>query len=242
MKLQVNALVLNRYRYSESSLILRLLTKELGILGAFLRGGLKKQGVPEIGSVIETELGRRSEEGLFQISSFELMGSYFFQNSLLKIALRDTSFELLFSLLQEGAEYSAIYELSLKYLGHLDNIEDSYILFDFWLFLVRLTTILGCGFSLRTCCRCGDWLTEGATLSSEGDGLICTCCFGHREPLFTKKVLMMLESGRPSPQEVFPLLSPKECRGITDQLITYLQFHLGHSKHLQALHFFYDLL
>lgn len=242
MQFKTSALVMNRYRYGESSLILRLFTREKGLLGAIYKGGLKKKVIPEVGAFIETNLSRRGSEGLYIAIKPEITSYTRFDDSLLKTAIRDTAFEVGLLIIQEEGLNPELYTLYEKFLIHLENIQEEEALFGLWLFLMRKAEYLGFGYSVEHCSVCGAPLKEHADLVPGRDGFVCNRCLDNKSRSFSRDIISMLGTGYPRPNRIIPALSDREKKDITGKFTNYLRHHFGFKKDIQSLSFLYDVL
>lgn len=242
MHFKTTALVMNRYRYGESSLILRLFTREKGLLGVMYKGGMKKKVIPEVGAYLEASLSRRASEGLYLLTNPEIIAYTRFDNSLLKTAIRDTAFEVGLLILQEEGASPELYTLYEKFLIHLENIHEEASLFGLWLFLMRKAEFLGFGYSVKECSVCGAPLKAHADLVPGKDGFVCNRCLSQKSQSFSRDIISMLGTGYPQPGRVIPTLTSREKKDITGKFTNYLRHHFGFKKDIQSLSFLYDVM
>ncbi len=239
----IQALVLNRLRYGETSLILRLFTERYGLISGILKGAINsKKWVPEIGSIIETLPLRKRDEGLFILSAVEYEYHYGFADSLIKSAVRDTTFELSLAVLHEEDAHSDLYLLFGKFLHHLESCSESEALFALWLFILRFGDSLGTPCERHHCVKCGTALTEGGELTPEQGGFTCPSCRPMKSPLFSGTLISLLADGTPSADEFLPTLETNEKMGITNYLIENLRCHFEFHRHINSLQFLKEVL
>lgn len=231
------ATVLNRYRHGETSLIFRLFSKEKGIFGAILKGGLKKKGVAEIGDSIEFVPARRGDEGLYFLNSFEIIDKNSLTSSLYKTAIRDTVFELTLTALHEEEPHLELFNLLEKFRESLKTRSEDEALFLLWLYTIRLGEELGFGFSLRNCYRCSTPLNFGGDIIAGSEGVICKSCSRRKSVTFSFNTLSLLATGTPKAVDYIPTLSKYEKLNITRALVDNLRTHFDFKKRLKALAF-----
>jgi len=239
----IQALVLNRSRYGESSLILRLFTERFGIIGGVQKGASnKKTWAPEVGDIIEVQPIRRQKEGLYTLTKVEYQYHYRYAQSLEKSAIRDTSFELIMAILHEEAALPEIYEITGKFLHHLETCSNDEALFALWLLIIRFAESFGFPIERQFCCLCGEILTNGGEPSPENGGFTCPSCRKGRAPLFSGAILSLLSTGTPSPNELFPTLGSRDKMGVLTYLIEYLRSQLEFHREIHSLAFLREVL
>ncbi len=239
----IQALVLNRYRYGETSLILKLFTEKHGLIGGVLKGAFSgKKWIPEVGAIIEMVPIRKRDEGLFSLGSVEYEYQYGFVDSLLKASVRDTAFELTLAILHEEDPHVQLYELLGKFLHHLETCEETTALFALWLFILRLGDSLGISFERTQCVTCGETLINGGEVTPERGGFTCPNCRPSKSPLFGGEIISLLATGKPSPEDVLPTLTTQDCMGVTTLLIENLRVHFGFHREIRSLSSLKDLV
>ncbi len=239
----IQALVLNRSRYGESSLILRLFTERYGIIGGVQKGASnKKNWVPEVGDIIEVQPIRKRSEGLYTLTKVEYQHHYRYSKSLEKSAIRDTSFELIMAILHEEAPQPEIYEITGKFLHYLETCSNDEALFSLWLLVVRFSEAFGFPIEHKFCSSCGEILDNGGEPSPESGGFTCPSCRKGRAPLFSGEILSLISTGKPSANELFPTLGSRDKMGVLTYLIEYLRAHLEFHREIHSLAFLSEVL
>ena len=239
----IQALVLKKGKYRESSLILKVITEKHGLISVLLKGVLRKKSwVPDVGSLIHITVKRRGESGLYILVSMDFEHSFSFSNSLFHIALRDCSFELILSIVKEEEIVASIYELLGNYLHHLGEANSNRGLFLLWVFIIRLGEALGVRFERRACVHCGRSLECGGELVPEFGGFVCIDCRPNKSGLWSYNILSMLINQNPSPEIVIPSLASQEKRGITHLLVGALRSHFDIYWEIKSLTFLDELL
>jgi len=224
--------------FGETSAILNVITKDDGIESVLLHGVKKHGGNYGVGAVVEWHVSRRHsrKNGLAKSSKYDIFGNYFFGGDINRIALRDCAFELILQTIpQENGETAELFDLLEKYLKYLEKSE-SEMFFGFWLFCVRFAKILGYEIDLHNCISCSQKLSETVYLSKQKGGFLCGKC--HSNPNWNKEILTILSKGDINICEKMQSFSIKDKIFITEQLISYIQFHCGKEKKLNSFDFF----
>ena len=242
-------IVLRYTHFGETSAILNVITQNQGIASVLLHGVKKHGGNYGVGALIEWQVSKRYSEqsGLARSSKYDILENYSFGGNIEKIALRDCAFELILQIVpQEIGESQGLFGLLEKYLKYLEK-PDSDMFFGFWLFCIRFSEFLGYEIDLRHCKKCGAIIADGIIidekkqksvfLSNQSGGFLCGSC--RTKPNFNGEILQILLKGGAIVEKLqnFPL---KEKIFISEQLISYIQFHGGKDKKLNSFAFFCD--
>ncbi len=239
----IQALVLHRIRYGETSLILKLFTEKYGLISGMLKGAMNsKKWIPESGAIIQTVPIRRREEGMYTLGSTEYEYHYGFTNSLMKSAIRDSALELSLAVLHEEDPHTELYTLFGKFLHNLEQCSEPAALFSLWLFILRFGDALGVSVERTGCVICGEPFLEGGELLPEQGGFSCGNCRPKKSPLFSREVISLLATGKPSPDILIPTLLPRERYGITLLLIENLRSHFSFHREIHSLDFLKEIL
>jgi recombinational DNA repair protein (RecF pathway) len=139
-------------------------------------------------------------------------------------------------------EIPELFYLLEKYLKYLEK-PDSDMFFGFWLFCIRFAGFLGYEIDLKHCKRCGKKIGgEGKAnfsfLSNQNGGFLCGDC--RSKPNLNGEILQILSKGSANISEKLQVFPKKEKIFITEQLISYIQFHCGKDKPLNSFKFFCD--
>ncbi|ERP39249.1 DNA repair protein RecO [Chitinivibrio alkaliphilus] len=238
---QTGGYVLATIPYGETSLIVKLFTKEFGLISVLIKGGVRKKYIPESGARISLEIRRRNSSGLFLSYSCEEKGIYQFHHSLLKTALRDTAFEMILSYFHEEEPHKEVYLLVERYLSYLEETPDSFSLYGLWLFILRLSQSLGFAYSLWRCALCNSPLEEARLTPVQG-GFICRRCNRGAQGLFPHELMGLLRQGRPGPEEVVVSMTAAQKRYVTEELMGFLATHSQYGGRNRAATFLFDVL
>jgi DNA repair protein RecO len=239
-------IVLRYTHFGETSAILNIITQNHGISSVLLHGVKKHGGNYGVGALIEWQISRKYSDsgGLPKSSKYDIIDNYSFGGNIEKIALRDCAFELILQVIpQENIEAPELFNLLEKYLKYLEKL-DSDLFFGFWLFCIRFAGFLGYEIDLRHCkkcgCKIGDTKPKNAFLSNQSGGFLCGDC--HSKLNFSGEVLQILSKGGSEIIEKLQKFTQKEKIFITEQLISYIQFHGGKEKTLNSFKFFCDCI
>jgi DNA repair protein RecO len=244
---KINKGIVLRYtHFGETSAILNVLTQNQGISSVLLHGVKKHGGNYGVGALIEWQVSRKYSGvgGLPKSSKYDILDNYSFGGNIEKIALRDCSFELILQVIpQEIGETPELFNLLEKYLKYLEKT-DSDMFFGFWLFCIRFAGFLGYEIDLRHCKRCGAKIVVGKQkflyLSNQSGGFLCGDC--RSKPNFNSEILQILSKGGANIGQKLKEFSQKEKIFITEQLISYIQFHSGKDYKLNSFKFFCDCI
>jgi DNA repair protein RecO len=237
--LSLKGVVLRYTHFGETSAILNVLTKDSGISSVLLHGVKKRGGNYGIGALVEWQFSKRysDKNDLIKSSKYDIIGNYSFGGDIEKIVFRDCAFELILQIIpQENSETQRLFIMLEKFLKYFetDNCDK---FFGFWLFCIRFAQFLGYQINLENCIRCGNALSF-SFLSYQSGGFLCDRC--HTKPNFSGDVLQILSKGDANIREKMQIFSQKEKIFITQQLISYIQFHCGKEKPLNSFKFFCD--
>lgn len=149
MQVKTEAIVINTIRYAEADLIVKMFTKDFGIVSYILKGVLKsKRGKLspsffQLGSILEVDIFYKKKNGLHTLKEAKPI---FHFNSLhvdvIKASLISFLFEILNQVLIEEQLDQSLYQFLYEALLWLD-VNKEVALFHI-LFLLKLTSFLGC--------------------------------------------------------------------------------------------------
>jgi DNA repair protein RecO (recombination protein O) len=237
MEKSLKGIVLQYTHFGETSVILKAITKDNGICSVLLHGVKKRGGNYGIGAVIEWQISKRyfDKNNLPKTSKYDIIQNYSFGGDINKVAMRDCAFELILQVVpQENDETQDLYNLLEKYLKFLEK-PYSDVFFGFWLFCIRFTKLLGYEINLQNCIKCFNALNS-AFLSKQNGGFLCEKC--HAKPNWNKEILTLLLRGDSQIYKKMQNFSMEEKIFVTEQLISYIQFHCGREKKLNSFDFF----
>jgi|GEM_PF-1831527 len=234
----LKGIVLRCTHFGETSAILNIITKNEGIDSVLLHGVKKHGGNYGVGAIVEWHVSKQylEKNGLVKSSKYDIFDNYFFGGDINKITFRDCAFELILQTVpQENSETTELFDLLEKYLKYLEKSESD-IFFGFWLFCVRFAKVLGYEINLQNCISCSQNLSGNVYLSKQKGGFLCEQCCPN--PNWNKEILTLLSKGDINIYKKMQNFSVKDKIFITEQLISYIQFHCGKEKKLNSFNFF----
>jgi len=149
MQVKTEAIVLNAIRYADADLIVKMYTKDFGIVSYILKGVLKskkgklRSSFFQIGNILEIDTFQKKKNGLSTLK--EVKPIFHFKTlhiDVVKGSLITFLFEILNQILVEEQSDQELYQFLYKSLLWLDINED--IALFHVLFLLGLTSFLGC--------------------------------------------------------------------------------------------------
>lgn len=121
-----DALVLKTWPYSESTLIVSLLTRDMGVVRVLAKGARRMQGQTaaafDLFSQIRAKIRARSGEGLGNLSSVELrQGWMYLRTDLKRLALASVVMEVLGAVAAHSHPEAFFYEEAVEFLESLEK-------------------------------------------------------------------------------------------------------------------------
>ncbi|MFC1659484.1 DNA repair protein RecO [Pseudomonadota bacterium] len=156
MKWSDEAIILATRKHGETSLIVKLLSKNNGLYAGFVKGALSKKktrGIYEVGNLVEAEWKSRVEEhlGTFKI---ELKESFWYHaiNNNIKLMALNSAISLIFQNIQERQPENNLFAELLDLLKAIKNEENSHnFLAKYVFFEIAFLSNMGYGLSLDKC-------------------------------------------------------------------------------------------
>ena len=236
------AVILQTYRYSDTSKILRLMTRDRGPRSALARGALRPKS--RFGGVLEpfaegvATLYEKENRDLHTLSAFELIRE---RQALGRDLVRFTGASVLCELVMRLAPAHRDDRLYAALLSGLDALleaprgeERATALRRVW----RLVSVLGFAPDLVRCLECGRRIPagEGADFDFGGGGLRCRSCSGREglsaEELATVRALAVGDQSGP----------PGRLAGPQGKLLAdFIRYHLAEGSRLRSLDFLREM-
>lgn len=227
MKEIQKGILLNRFEYSENSLILHFFTLENGFQSYIFQGGKKKKGnLLQALSVIEITAYRRADSDLGKITEISPL---FIPKSLpyhpLKSGLVFFMTEILSQVLQNSGKDENIYHFIVHELQWLDDSEEL-TNFPIW-FLMRLTEIIGIGINL---------IDSNGKIFNIEEGNISNQTPKSQFYINDETVPFIINLLHCEKTELLSKnIHKKHRKQIVNHLISYLQFHINGFKKAKCL-------
>jgi len=190
-KKKVEAIVIREVMYSESSKILTLLTKELGILGVISKGcrTLKSplRGASRILSYGNFYLNYK-KDGLSTLTGVDVLSSFTrISSDLSKISYASYLLEL-FEQVRKGNEEEEVFDLLKTFLLKMnDGLDEEALAL---LAEVKCLDYLGVHLETSFCCVCGS-SKNIRTVSVDAGGFLCDNCY-KKEKVYCDKTIKLL--------------------------------------------------
>lgn len=176
--------------YGDTSLILKVFSRDYGYISLIAKGIRKKQDSSLLSPLNEYEftMYEPQEQGLFLLSEFSLLAECGLAANPQLWAAAQCALELLSQLLIASDENPAYYQLLTRYLEFLDRSKiDPAMLW--WRFLLRVMKLMGTPLDTKTCSLC-QASTQPVSAWRKGSAeLVCVQCL---DPLQKSDALELL--------------------------------------------------
>lgn len=236
-----DALVLQTIPFRESSLIVRVFTREQGKISVIAKGARRMKsslrGFLEPLNHIEIIYYYKSTRDIQILTKVHLVASYLsgnydLENNAFGLALLETVDRVVHSH-QHDHE---IFDCSAEHLQQMDSTPDlSQLLYV--RFLLSLTKILGYQIGVHQCFRCQKQLSD-AVYDTDNAQLICMDCGRQFSPGHRIKENEMFFLKDPGNKATYPHINPNRLMRL---LIHYLSYHLDIQLKLKSLQLLSDL-
>jgi DNA repair protein RecO (recombination protein O) len=237
------AIVLSSLRYSETSKIVRLATREIGVQSAIAKGALRPRSrfgaALQVLSEGQAQLVTRDHRELHTLAAFDLtrlhvglaadLGRYATAMALAEVMLH----------FAPADHHPESFELLREALARLDGVPAGEVEPLGFRVLWRLVSALGFAPSLDACVRDGTPVPDGGPLpfsTREGGALCASCAASHgaiQLPAPARADLAALLD----PEAGLPALDARHAESHRRLLARYIRFHLGEGAELPALEF-----
>ncbi|MFO7896385.1 MAG: DNA repair protein RecO [Candidatus Cloacimonadales bacterium] len=179
-ELSITGLVLRKVNFRETSVILDLLTAELGKISLIAKGARQNKskfsGCFDLLNLVEFELYKKPQSDWYLVQSASVLHTHLYEISFQQNILMQAAAEIIRQLHIPHEDQSEIFQLMEYYLDYIPKISGNGIAI-FWRFMLRLLTILGINLELNRCVICGEKKSEFSAFSIKFHGLICSNCF-----------------------------------------------------------------
>ncbi len=237
------AIVLSALRYSETSKIVRLATRDHGVQSAIAKGALRPKS--KFGAALQVLSAGQAHLIISERKELQILTA--FDVSKVPVGVtRDVSRFATATVLAEVTLHFApaephpeSFEVLEAALARLETVSREDLgpvsLQEVW----RLVGALGFAPSLETCVRCGrDLPTQGPTrFSSPDGGALCQHCLTGPEetllPAEARAAIELLVAGG----EMLPELDQRNAAAHRRLLARYIRYHMGEGAALPALEF-----
>ncbi len=178
---KTEAIVLRKTKFSDSSLIVELFTKDYGKISAMLKGARssksKMGSKVDLINCVEIVFYKKESKDLQLVSEANLINHFIFiKADLDKLKFASAVCELLLKLIPEHEIHEKLFRGTIRIL-ELMNTENNDALLLFTRYLLFFIKEIGFEISMDSCSSCGNTLIESQKNAfSYADGIICESC------------------------------------------------------------------
>ncbi|MEC8474951.1 MAG: DNA repair protein RecO [Planctomycetota bacterium] len=238
---QTTAIVLRAVEFSETSLIVTLLTKDLGQISAIAKGARRPKG-PFEGSldllaVCRVVVIRKNNDALDLLTEAKLHRRFrAADRSLQRLYAGYYVAEMLRLLLVDEAPHPEIYDLTIRVLQKLDG--DGLVASSLAYFDLQILRKLGQAPETDSCTDCGSKmiLDDRIPFALEGGGVVCRACRPRQRAIvMIRRETLQLISQLQDPLLLVPIKIPDPIYGeLRSVLNRYIQNIVGKLPRMQA--------
>ena len=237
------ALVLQSIRWHETSKIVTLYTRQFGLIKAIARGVFRKNnplaGRLETLNLIWVVISFKETRELQIITAADLIDTFQpLKSDLDRLPYALSILELVQKLLQPAHRDEIFFDFIVQMIRAM--VLTKYPLVVLWYFLLKLSSYLGFKPDLDYCSICHKKdFTNGAYFILQKGGLVCMDCANHdlHQLKLSEHDLAFLQKLQTFPHKKIHELETKFGFSVdfTALLLQYLNIHVGHRIHLEAL-------
>ncbi|HLD76950.1 MAG TPA: DNA repair protein RecO [Rickettsiales bacterium] len=155
MKFDDIGIIISYKKYSENSLIVKILSRNHGVYRGFVKGGLSKKNraIFQIGNVISFEWKSRIEDSLGSFYYYDLVKSFISEIIFDKLKLNcvNSIFSIIDSCFLERENHEILFEKIYDFLKKLSNSDKNLLLANYIKLELKILKILGYGVDLSSC-------------------------------------------------------------------------------------------
>lgn len=196
--LKIEGIVINEQAYGESSKILKIFTRDLGVISVMSRGCKKVKSPFRVASsklihanfdISYKENGISTLVGVDIINYFKniVMDYHDLERKIYAFSLIDLTNQMINHKEVDDDEKKEIYDLFISTLNKMDSLLNARILLD--IIMLKYLKFLGVNPSLDCCSNCGK-KSNIVTMTSETFGFICDECYTNQK-IVDKKALKL---------------------------------------------------
>lgn len=238
---QTTALVLRTVEFSETSLVVTLMTKDFGRVSALAKGARRPKGPFEgsldLLSVCRVVVIRKHSESLDLLTEAKLLRRFRgAERSLERVYAGYYIAEMLRLLTDDNDPHPNVYDLALQTLDEIDGngeVASSLAFFD-----AQALRMLGHAPATARCTECGNAVQRSARIAFAllGGGVVCNQCRGRQKQTVSvrREVIDELERIQSSQTRLPTRIPPHlygELRGVMNR---YIQTMLGRMPRMQS--------
>lgn len=237
------ALILHAFRYGETSKIVRLLTRDLGLQSAIAKGALRPKG--KFGARLQVlsegtaQLYVKPTRELQTLVEFDIVAQHEdLAHDVRRYAAATALAELVLRF-APAESHPALYDLVTAGLVRLTDVPATRL--DVTALALLWATVGALGFapSIQSCARCGGKLPAGAATFSVADGgLLCAMCAAdNRKRVLKREDRTMLAQLVLGANEPVTSLSPKQVAAHRRLLVEFIEQHVAEGRELTGIAF-----
>jgi DNA repair protein RecO (recombination protein O) len=151
-------IVIDVRKYSNTSLIVKIFSREGGKIGGFIKGGNSPaKHLVSVSSLVSFKISKRLEEhlGMLKIETVKSFAMLNLKNRFKTFVINSVR-EILFFLMQDGNPEPEVYDISLDLLYFIEHSEsEDEILVKYVKFELKLLSLLGFGLDFERCALTG---------------------------------------------------------------------------------------
>jgi DNA repair protein RecO (recombination protein O) len=248
-QIKTEAIILKSMRWSDTSKILHIFSREKGYIKAIAKGALRPKspfrGSLENLSWVELVLSIRENRGLQIITQASLINSFSnIREELDKMSCAYSILELIQILVQYDESAHPLFDFIQDTLSCINKVSPLSPIIFLYQFLIYLSEYLGFGWHLLTCIICKKDITHFPVFVDGANGaVICSRCSQKISHLPFKisendwRLLTIIQKHQPS--ALLTLTKNKtlffENKNVYDMLITHLNYHTEQNLQLKSL-------
>jgi DNA repair protein RecO (recombination protein O) len=246
---KTTAIVVSVIPWRETSFIVKLFTKEHGMISAVAKGVRRSRQLNtpiERGQIIDTVVYMHHNRTMQTLADMQIvLYCQSIRSDLEKTALRDLVLELLQKSIHDTNAHPELYDCLVQCFSLLDESTDRTETFaSIWNFISQYTHLLGFGLTFKQCVSCGsatDIQISGGYLLIEQGGLVCgSCNRGILNPgYFIGRSSIAMIQGIPSGKQIVDM---REYLRITKLLVSFCKSHIEISCELRSLQFLEEIM
>jgi len=178
--LKITGLILRKVNFRETSVILDVLTPELGKISVIAKGARNTKsyltGNLDLLNEITFDLYIKPQSEWYLAKAVDVHKTHLFEIDFRTSLLMQAAAEIIRQLQIPLEDSQQIYQLMHDFLSYIPSVKSNGIAI-FWRFLLRLMMILGIAFDLGNCVICDKRKTQFAAFSVQFHGLVCSDCY-----------------------------------------------------------------
>ncbi len=178
--LKITGLVLRKTNFRETSVILDVLTPDLGKIAVIAKGARNTKsdlvGNLDLLNEINFDLYVKAQSDWYLVKSADVIKTHLYEINFNTSLLMQAATEIIRQLHIPPEDYEQIYNLMHSFLYYIPQIKNNGIAI-FWRFLLRLMIILGIELDTDRCVICNKPKKNYSAFSIQSHGLICSDCY-----------------------------------------------------------------